>query len=49
MVKISLECTLNWCEGVLGRTQRFQHACVIACRLGILLPFHDRLYDYALS
>ena len=26
---------------MLGRTQRFQHAGVIAYRLGILLPSHD--------
>ena len=53
MVKISLECTLIWWQVLLGRTQKFQNASVIACHLDVLIPFHDKFwqteYNYALS
>ena len=36
--EILFECALNWWQGMPGGTQRFQHAGVFACRLGVLLP-----------
>lgn len=42
-------------SGMLGITQKFQHAGVIVCRPGVLLPFRDKsfqrggMYNYALS
>ena len=47
MVKISLECALNWWQGMLVRKQRFQHADVSACHLDVLLPSHDVLFREA--
>ena len=55
VMKILLKCVLNWWQGMLGRTQRFQYTGMIACHLGVLLLPHDealqkaRTYNYASS
>ena len=45
VVKISFECPLNWWQGKLSRTQRFQRASVIACHLGVLLPSDGKSFQ----
>ena len=45
MVKFSLECALNWWQGMLGRIQGYQYAGVIACHLGVLLPSHEESFQ----
>ena len=43
--EILFECTLNWWQGMPGRTQRFQHAGVFACRLDVLLPSDGKTFQ----
>ena len=46
VVKLSLGCAINWWQGTLGRTQRYQPAGVISCHLGALLPSHQESLQY---